>query len=137
MAHRRIGRGHARRADRRFLLFTTDLDLKPEEVLRTYYQRDEVEKAFRDLNGKYQWALSVSSYQIMSSPYLTVVCHLAYLVRISIAWMLKKAKREESVDQAVEVLRGIYEVNLTKKGVLIPRWTRMSKQQEQLVKFWA
>jgi hypothetical protein len=126
--------GEARRADGRFLLFTTDPRLEPEEVVRAYHQRDEIEKAFRDLNGRA--SMSPIRYRLPNhvEPYLTVVCYLAYLERAAISWMLRKARREESVDQAIEVLRGIQEIILVRKGKRIPRWTNLSKTQRALVK---
>ena len=40
-----------RLSDGRFLLFTTDPDLTPEEIVEAYLQRDEAEKAFRVMKG--------------------------------------------------------------------------------------
>jgi hypothetical protein len=124
----------ARQADGRFLLFTTDMEVEPEEVVRAYFQRDEVEKAFRELNGGA--SLSPVRYRLPNhvEPYLTVVCHLAYLVRAAAAWKLREAKRPESVDQAIDALKAINEVTVSSKGRSIALWTRMTKQQEQLVK---
>ncbi|EQD78635.1 transposase, IS4 family protein, partial [mine drainage metagenome] len=41
----------SRKADGRFLIFTTNRELSAEEVVEAYFQRDEVEKAFRTLKG--------------------------------------------------------------------------------------
>ena len=124
---------YARKADGRFLLFTTDMTLRPPEVVGTYRQRDEIEKAFRDLNGSTN--MGPIRYRLANhvEPYLTVVCHLSYLERTIINWKLRLAKREESVDQAVTALKGIHEVRLMRKGVCFPRWTRLTKQQNELV----
>ena len=123
----------AKKADGRFLLFTTDLTLKPEETVRAYHQRDEIEKAFRELNGRS--SMGPIRYRVPNhvEPYLTVVCHLAYLIRTAINWSLRTEKREESIDQTVDELKKIYEVRLTRKGVSFPRWTRLSEQQRELV----
>lgn len=123
----------SRRADGRFLLFTTDRNMEPGEVIRAYYQRDEVEKAFRDLNGGA--SLGPIRYRMPDhvEPYLTVACHLAYLIRAGIAWKLRKARRPESVDQVISALREIHEVNLTTRNGVISRWTRLSKHQRKLV----
>ena len=69
-------------------------------------------------------------------PYLTVICHLAYLIRMGIQWKLKKAKRAESVDQVVEILQEINEVILTSKDKNITKWTNLTKEQESLVKLF-
>lgn len=124
----------ARKADGRFLLFTTDIKIKAEEVVRAYFQRDEIEKAFRDMNGGA--SLGPIRYRLSNhvDPYLTVICHLAYLIRVGIKWKLKEAKRPESVDEAIEILREIYDVTLTNKQKHITRWSNLTKKQEQLVK---
>jgi len=124
----------ARKADGRFLLFTTDKKIKAEEVVRAYYQRDEIEKAFRDMNGGA--SLGPIRYRLSNhvDPYLTVICHLAYLIRVGIKWKLKEAKRPESVDEEIEILREIYDVTLTSKDKHITRWSNLTKKQEQLVK---
>lgn len=126
--------GEARKADGRFLLFTTDPRLGPEEVVRAYHQRDEIEKAFRDLKGKA--SMSPIRYRLPNhvEPYLTVVCFLAYLERAAISWMLRKSRRKESIDQAIEIFKDIQEINLVRKGKRIPRWTNLSKKQTALVK---
>ena len=127
---------YARKADGRFLLFTTDMSLKPWEAVGTYRQRDEIEKAFRDLNGSTN--LGPIRYRLPNhvEPYLTVVCHLSYLERTIINWKLRMKKREESVDQAITALKGIHEVRLMRKGVCFPRWTRLTTQQKELVKLF-
>ena len=126
----------ARRADGRFLLFTTDTKMTPEEVVGAYYQRDEIEKAFRDMNGA--GSMGPIRYRLPNhvDPYLTVICHLAYLIRMGIQWKLKKAKRAESVDQVVEILQEINEVILTSKDKNITKWTNLTKEQESLVKLF-
>jgi transposase len=128
-----VAEEHARKADGRFLLFTTDMNLKAAETVGTYRQRDEIEKSFRDLNGSTN--MGPIRYRLANhvEPYLTVVCHLSYLERTTINWLLRRKKRLESVDQAVTALRGISEVRLLRKGVSFPRWTRLSEQQEELV----
>lgn len=126
----------ARRVDGRFLLFTTDTKMTPEEVIRAYYQRDEIEKAFRDMNGA--GSMRPIRYRLPNhvDPYLTVVCHLAYLIRMGIQWKLKKARRMESVDQVIETLREINEVILTSKDKNITKWTNLTREQESLVKLF-
>ena len=126
----------ARRADGRFLLFTTDITMTPEEVVRAYYQRDEIEKAFRDMNCA--GSMRPIRYRLPNhvDPYLTVVCHLAYLIRMGIQWKLKKAKRTESVDQVIVTLQEINEVILTSKDKNITKWTNLNREQESLVKLF-
>lgn len=129
-----VAEEEARKVDGRFLLFTTDPRLEGEEIVRAYYQRDEIEKVFRELKGRA--SLSPIRYRLPNhvEPYLTVICYLAYLERSAISWMLRKSKREESVDEAIELLKGIQLVNLVRRGKRIPRWTNLSKKQLVLVK---
>ena len=66
--------------------------------------------------------------------YLTVVNHLAYLLRAAARWRLLSAGRRESVDEAIEMLRGIYEVSAVSGGQKIRQWGPLTRESMKLVK---
>ena len=122
-----------RLSDGRFLLFTTDLDLTPEEVVEAYFQRDEVENAFREMKGSN--GIAPIRYRLWNrvDAYLTVVNHMAYLIRAAIRWELKSMNMLESVDEAIDMLRGIYEVSMVQDGNTLRQWGPVTKKNRKLI----
>ncbi len=124
----------ARRADGRFLLFTTNRELSAEEVVETYFQRDEVEKAFETLKGPLN--MQPIRYRLFHhvDTYLTVICHLAYLLRAGLRWRLKEAGRRESTEEALEILREVYWVRERMGEGYLDRWGPLTKEKLGLIK---
>ena len=67
--------------------------------------------------------------------YLTVVNHMAYLIRAAIRWELKSMNRPESADEAIGILRGIYEVSMVQNGNTIRRWGPVTKKNRKLIEY--
>ncbi len=126
--------GKGRRSDGRCLLFTTDTGLPTEEVVEAYFQRGEVEKAFREMKGRN--TMEPIRYRLWNrvDAYLTVVNHLAYLLRAAARWRLLSAGRRESVDEAIEMLKGIYEVSVVSNGKAVRQLGPLTKESTKLVK---
>ncbi len=122
-----------RLSDGRFLLFTTDPDLTPEEIVEAYFQRDEVEKAFREMKGSN--GLGPIRYRLWNrvDAYLTVVNHMAYLIRAAIRWELRSMNRPESVDEAIDILKGIYEISMAQNGNTLRQWGPVTKKNRKLI----
>lgn len=122
-----------RLSDGRFLLFTTDPDLTPEEIVEAYFQRDEVEKAFREMKGSN--GLGPIRYRLWNrvDAYLTVVNHIAYLIRAAIRWELRSMNRPESVDETIDILKGIYEISMVQNGNTLRQWGPVTKKNRKLI----
>ncbi len=123
-----------RHADGRFLLFTTDMTLTPKEMVWGYFQRDDIEKSFRELKGP--TSMGPIRYRLWNrvDAYLNVVCYLSYLIRVGIRWRIKQSKRTESVDEVIDILRGVYCVRDVVDGIRYERWGPLTKVVKDLIK---
>lgn len=124
----------ARKCDGRSLFFCTDTRMSGEEIVRTYFQKDYVEKAFRYL--KKEACLSPLRYQKPGrvEAYLSVVNFIAYELIAGVLWKLRNAKCEINFEELMYEADKIYEVEMTSKGKKIYRWTHMTKEVEKLFK---
>jgi hypothetical protein len=122
-----------RHADGRFLLFTTDMALTPEEMVSGYFQRDDIEKAFRELKGP--TSMGPIRYRLWNrvDAYLNVVCYFSYLIRAGIRWRLTQSKRTESVDEVIDILRGVYCIRDVVEGIKYERWGPLTKEAKDLI----
>ncbi len=119
--------------DGRFLMFSTDQRISAKNVFRIYFQRDEIEKAFKILKGGL--SLGPIRYQRPEriDAYLTIV-FLAYLLRTIVKFRLKKAAINMSVDQAVDELKNLTLVEFSYKGRMRWKLSRATKKQLLLMK---
>lgn len=124
----------ARKCDGRSLFFCTDTKMSGEEIVRTYFQKDYVEKAFRFLRGNA--CLTPVRYQLPGrvEAYLSVVNFIAYELIAAVLWKLKVNKLDIGFEDLMEEAEKIYEVEMTSKGEKIYRWTHMTKNIEKLFK---
>ena len=124
----------ARRCDGRSLFFCTDKKMSAEEIVRTYFQKDIVEKAFRHLKGNA--CLSPVRYQLPGriESYLSVVNFIAYEIIAGVLWKLRQNNTTVSYDELMTEADKIYEVQMTSKGKNVYRWTHMTKPVENLFK---
>ena len=124
----------ARKCDGRSLFFCTDTRMSGEDIVRTYFQKDYVEKAFRYL--KQESCLSPLRYQKPGrvEAYLSVVNFIAYELIAGVLWKLGKAKCDVNFEELMHEADKIYEVEMTSKGKKIYRWTHMTKEVEKLFK---
>lgn len=123
-----------RQSDGRSLFFTTDTKLDGLEMVSTYYQRDEIEKAFRGLRG--ETSLSPIGYRKPGrvEAYLSVVNFLAYLLRAATTWKIRKHELGVSVDELVAELHTIHEVEILSGKQRLRRWTHTSAEVQGLMK---
>ena len=123
-----------RKCDGRSLFFSTDTTMSSEEIVRTYFQKDYIEKAFRYLRGNA--CLTPVRYQLPGriEVYLSVVNFIAYELIAAVLWKLRVNKFDIGFEDLMEEAEKIYEVEMTSKGDKIYRWTHMTKNVEKLFK---
>lgn len=102
--------------------------------MEAYFQRDGVEKAFETLKGPL--SMGPIQYRLLNhvDTWLTVVCHLSYLLRAGVRWRLKEAGRRESVEEALDMLREVYCVQDRARNGGLERWGPMSKEKTDPIK---
>jgi transposase len=124
----------ARKCDGRSLFFSTDRRMSGEEIVRTYFQKDYIEKAFRFLRGNA--CLTPVRYQLPGrvEAYLSVVNFIAYELIAAVLWKLNKYKLKIGFDDLMEEADKIYEVEMTSKGEKVYRWTHMTDDVKKMFK---
>lgn len=122
----------ARRLDGRTLLFCTDTSMSGKDVVRTYYQKDLVEKAFRFLKGNA--CLAPVRYQLPGrvEAYLGVINFIAYELIAAILWKIEKHHLNVSYENLMSEASKIYEVEFTSKNRKVYKWTHISKDLEKM-----
>jgi transposase len=124
----------ARKLDGRSLFFCTDTTMSGKELIRTYFQKDHIEKAFRYLRGNA--CLAPIGYQLPNrvEAYLSVVNFISYELIAAILWKIEKFNIGIGYESLMEKASKIFEVEFTSKGSKLYRWTYISKEDEKLFK---
>jgi transposase len=124
----------ARRLDGRSLFFSTDITMPGKELIRTYFQKDHIEKAFRYLRGNA--CLAPIGYQLPNrvEAYLSVVNFISYELIAAILWKIEKSNIGIGYESLMEKASKIFEIEFTSKGSKLYRWTHISKEDEKLFK---
>ncbi|MBI5242666.1 MAG: transposase [Elusimicrobia bacterium] len=122
-----------RRGDGRFLMFSTDPALGAEEMFRIYFQRDEIEKAFRTLKG--ELSLGPIRYQRRDriDAYTTVV-YMAYLLWSWAQQRLKEKYPSLTVTQALKLVGDVHAVRFQSGKRTLEWTTRRTPEQEKIMK---
>jgi len=125
---------YQRNCDGRSLFFCTDTRMPYDEIVRTYFQKDHVERAFRHLKG--EACLSPVKYQLPGrvEAYLSVVNFIAYELIAGVLWKMREHEIDIGCESLMEEASKIYEVEMTSKGKKVHRWTHMSKEVKKLFK---
>jgi transposase len=114
------------------VIFTTKL-LSPEEIVRIYFDKDLVEKAFQSIKGviKVQPIRHWLYNRVISHVF---ICYLAYLLLSLLKFRLKKIGI--SPIEALKEVETMYKVYMrdTKKGFRISRVVTLTKTQENILK---
>ena len=121
------------KTDGRFLLFCTDQRINAKNVYNIYFQRDEIEKAFRSLKGEI--SLGPIRYQRPEriDAYITIV-YLAYLLRSITKFRLKQSGVDKSIDQVVDELKNITLVEYSYKDKIRRKVSRVTQKQLSIMK---
>ena len=124
----------ARKHDGRSLFFSTDITMPGKELIRTYFQKDHIEKAFRYLRGNA--CLAPIGYQLPKrvEAYLSVVNFISYELIAAILWKIEKFNIGVSYETLMERASKIFEVEFSSKDSKLYRWTHISKEDEKLFK---
>lgn len=124
----------ARKLDGRSLFFCTDVKMTGKEIVRTYFQKDHIEKAFRFLRG--EACLAPVRYQLPGrvEAYLSVINFISYELIAAILWKIEKHQLSLSYKELIEEASKIHEVEFTSKNTKIYRWTHISKDTEKILK---
>ena len=104
------------------------------DIVKTYLQKDRVEKAFRHMKG--DASLSPVRYQLPGrvEAYLSAVNFIAYEIMAAVMWKIDFHNMRMSYEDLVDKLSGISEVVLVRKGRQIYRWTTVSWEIQKLIK---
>ena len=123
-----------RKLDGRSLLFCTDTSMHGRGILKTYFRKDRVEKAFRHLRGDV--SLSTIWYQIPGrvEAYLSVVNFIACEIIAAVLWKLESINTGIGYEDFMNKLSEISEVVLIRKNKRIYRWTTVSQEMQKLLK---
>jgi transposase len=113
-------------------LFST-FDLSEEEMIRLYFDKDVVEKAFRTIKGITRlqpirhWLYNHVTAHVF-------ICYLSYLLLALLKYLLRRL--EISAEEALLELDSMYKVYLhdAKKGFQVSRVVTLSKKQESILK---
>lgn len=120
--------------DGRFLMFSTDLSMSAEEIFKAYFQRDEIERAFRTLKGELSLGPIRYRKREMIDAYTTVV-FLAYLMWSMVQRRLREKHPRLTVSGALKLLDGVSLVRF-QSGKTVHEWTtKLSTEQEKILKY--
>ncbi len=102
----------ARKLDGRSLFFSTDITMAGKEVIRTYFQKDHIEKAFRYLRGNA--CLAPIGYQLPNrvEAYLSVV-FISYELIAAILWKIEKFNIGIGYESLMEKASKIFEIEFS------------------------
>lgn len=125
--------GRDRKADGRYLMFSTDLDVDAEEMFTAYFQRDIVEKAFRVVKGEISLGPIRYRRRDRIDAYTTVV-YVAYLLWSLAERRLREKHPEMSLSRALALVESVAAVRF-RAGKRFYEWTtKLSASQEQVLK---
>lgn len=121
-----------RLGDGRFLMFTTDMSLSAEQMFKIYFQRDEIEKAFRTMKGELSLGPVRYRRRDRIDGYSTVV-YLAYLLWSRAQERLSAKYPGLTVAKALSLVEDVHLVRFA-TGKQISEWvTRCSKEQNSIL----
>jgi transposase len=115
-------------------LFTNCYTGSIEEIIKMYFDKDVVEKAFRSIKGVIK-VRPVRHWLYNRVIAHVFICYLAYLILSILKIMLEKKKINISPTEALKELDSLYKVYLhdNEKGFQVARVVAMSKNQEKIM----
>lgn len=108
-------------------------NLTPEEIIRSYFEKDRIEKAFRTLKGLLE-ADKIRFWLTGKVKAHIFVCYLSYLLLSLLEHKLRKL--DVSASNALEAMESMYKVHITdpKTKNKFTKTVILSKQQEEILK---
>jgi len=120
-----------RLGDGKFLMFSTDGTLGAEQMFRIYFQRDEIEKAFRTIKGELSLGPIRYRRRDRIDAYTTVI-YLAYLLWSRAQERLSKKYPFLTVTKALSLVEDVHLVRVQSRKQTSEWTTRCSLEQERI-----
>ena len=125
----------AESTDGLYALFSTNSSLTDKEIVKIYFEKDKIEKAFKCLKGMIgmrpvrHWLSDRVKAHVF-------ICYLSYALLALLEWKLKTANIEMSASSSLELLENLYRVKIMdpKTGNMFLKHSVMSKEQEKIFK---
>jgi transposase len=120
----------ARKYEGVFLLSTTEIDLKGEDVLKIYREKDIIEKAFRTIKSEIEMRPFFLSSETSVIGYV-FICALAYQIRSVMKFHKKKCNSEMSIEDAFDILNRykVVKIAVEERGVQVFRKVAIAGQK--------
>ncbi len=120
----------ARKYEGMFLLSTTEIHLKGEDILKVYREKDIIEKAFRTIKSEIEMRPFFLSSEKSVIGYV-FICALAYQIRSVMKYHMKKSNSEMSMEDAFEILDRykVVKIAVEEKGVQVYRKVAIEGQK--------
>ena len=118
-----------------YAIFCSWGNLERDEVIKAYFEKDVVEKAFRCLKSMLGLG-PIRSWLDQSVMGHIFVCYLAYLLLSVMNHKLSLSDRSPSVFEALEELRRVYRISLTdpKTRKEYTKVSTLTKEQDSIIK---
>lgn len=126
---------NAELTDGLYALFSTNTSLSSKNIVKIYFQKDRIEKAFQYLKSMIK-VRPVRHWLTDRVRAHVFICYLSYTLFSMLEWKLKSRNIEMSIGEAIETLENIYRVKVydPKTGNSFVKHSVMSKQQESIMK---
>jgi transposase len=113
-----------------FLLSTTEIDLKIEDILKIYREKDIIEKAFRTIKSEIEMRPFFLSSETSVIGYV-FICALAYQIRSVLKFHMKKCNSQMSMTEAFEILDKykVVKIAVEERGVQVFRKVTIAGQK--------
>ena len=121
-----------RALDGRFLLFSTDLSLDGQEMYKTYFAKDAIEKVFRTSKGE----LSLGPVRYRRKDRLDAYATVVYMAYLLWSWAERRLQNKYPTMQLSEAMRVVDSVSWVRFGAgkSVREWmTRLTTKQEEIL----
>jgi len=118
--------------DGKFSIFSTDLSMPTEEVIKVYFDKNEIERTFRIMKQimeleptRHRLSNRVKSY--------VFVCYLSFLIYSILEYRIKDLKLDLSVEDVIEKLNDIEHAEVTYSNQKESRFLNIGKIQKEII----
>ncbi len=122
----------ARKYEGMFLLSTTEIHLKGEEILKVYREKDIIEKAFRTIKSEIEMRPFFLSSEKSVIGYV-FICALAYQIRSVLNYTLKKSDSEMRIEDAFEILDRYKVVKMAVEGKSVQVYRKVALEGQKAI----
>jgi transposase len=122
----------AEKLDGRYMLFSSDLKLSKEEIISAYFDKDGIEKAFRNMK---QHGIQPTRNTLLNRVKTRVfVSYLALLLIATLNFILKKAGLDISAERTLQYLKWQKKVTLNLNGEIVAKSTVPELEAQEILK---